>query len=65
MKVTADCDAYVPALAELGLSDGYALKGDEFDVPDLVGASLVAQGWKQSGASKSKPRVAKGEPSKP
>lgn len=45
MKVTAPLDAYVPDI-------GQVVKGDEYDVPDKVGKSLAAQGWKTSGGSK-------------
>lgn len=67
MRITAPFDALVPALTEsmleadpLDQTAGNVKEGESYDVPDDIGASLVAQGWKQTGASTSKPRVAKG-----
>jgi len=69
MKVTAPFDAYVPALVEpmldadpLNPDAGNVTEGETYDVPDPVGKSLVAQGWKQVGSSSSKSRVPKGKP---
>jgi len=50
MKVIAPRDVYLPAVGD------NVEQGQEVEVDDETGASLVAQGWQRAGARSSKPR---------